>query len=173
MGHSAHCLVPLCKAISDLDSWDWVLSKSVLTCSNWTTGSWETEKESFCGGGGWCYEVITERVWFNWGFLIRSFSHQLNPTFSIPQDSAGIRWAFCVLSEIGLMIFSLTITSRRTQYCYFWKRRNNEREAVKVEKKLFRPKIMTTIWKLKCLSIEYGRSKINMSVIWSILKKSM
>ena len=44
MVNSAHCRAPLHKLISDLDSWDWVLSKSVLTCSNWTTGSWETAK---------------------------------------------------------------------------------------------------------------------------------
>ena len=45
MGHSAHCRILLCKSISDLDSWDWVLSKSVFTCSNWTTGSRETAKD--------------------------------------------------------------------------------------------------------------------------------
>ena len=49
MGLSAHCRVILCKLTSDLDSWDWVLSKIVLTCSNRTTGGWELAKESFRG----------------------------------------------------------------------------------------------------------------------------
>ena len=32
------------KRFSNWDSWDWVLSKNVLTCSDQTTGSWETVK---------------------------------------------------------------------------------------------------------------------------------
>ena len=46
MGPSAHCRVPLRKLTSDLDSWDWGLSKNVLTCSDLTTGSWETAEKS-------------------------------------------------------------------------------------------------------------------------------
>ena len=33
-----------CTPISDLDSWGWVQSKSVLTCSDLTAGSWETAR---------------------------------------------------------------------------------------------------------------------------------
>ena len=44
MGPNVHCHILLCKPMPDLDSWDWVLSKSDLTCSNLTTGSWETAK---------------------------------------------------------------------------------------------------------------------------------
>ena len=42
MGHSAHCRVLLRALMQNMNSWDWVLSNSVLTCSNLTTGAWET-----------------------------------------------------------------------------------------------------------------------------------
>ena len=64
-GPSAHCRVLLRKLTSDLDSWDWVLTKSVLTCSDLTTGSWETAKKSCCGwmgGGGWWWCVYSAKA---------------------------------------------------------------------------------------------------------------
>ena len=87
MGLSAHCRVILCKLTSDLDSWDWVLSKIVLTCSNRTTGGWELAKESFRGWWWWwvvwsdhrySLDLIDDKI------LIKN--PQLNQTLSIWND---------------------------------------------------------------------------------------
>ena len=88
MGHSAHCCVLLHKLISYLDSWDWVLSKSILTCSNRTTGGWEWKRKSLSGWVVGGVQMITVTVWFHWNrfycllLLITDYC-QWNPTLSI------------------------------------------------------------------------------------------
>ena len=80
LGPCAHCRILLHKPIPDLDSWDSVDAKSVLTSSNLTIGGWKIAKKISCGWWNptWLILKLNYTMYFIAELFCSNYKHSIN-----------------------------------------------------------------------------------------------